>query len=213
MVLWYMGITSGCRPEKVGSSPTRTANNYNKRVIMKTFFTADTHFDHKNIITYCDRDFNTIEDMNDTIVDRWNSVISNKDAVYHIGDFTLGSMVHFRKWVNLLNGNIKIIPGSHDYRWMKDFIPTDRVQVLPPLVSIEFGNIKVNAYPTVFVLCHYSMQVWDRSHYGSYHLFGHSHGNLKGIGRSMDVGVDTNNFYPYSLDDILKRLGNLPLDK
>ena len=54
------------------------------------------------------------------------------------------------------------------------------------------------------------MRVWARSHYNSIHLYGHSHGRLDGIGKSMDIGVDTNNFYPYSLDDILKIMKTKP---
>ena len=58
-------------------------------------------------------------------------------------------------------------------------------------------------------MSHYSMQVWNKSHHGSIHLFGHSHGSLKGIGRSMDVGIDTNNLYPYHLDEILYNLKDI----
>ena len=50
------------------------------------------------------------------------------------------------------------------------------------------------------------MRVWNKSHYGSWELYGHSHGTLEPIGKQLDVGVDTNNFYPYSFEDIKKRL-------
>jgi calcineurin-like phosphoesterase family protein len=46
------------------------------------------------------------------------------------------------------------------------------------------------------------MKVWAKSHYNSWQLFGHSHGKLEGVGKQMDIGVDTHNFYPYSLDEI-----------
>ena len=55
-----------------------------------------------------------------------------------------------------------------------------------------------------FFLSHYSHQIWNKSHHNSIHLFGHSHGSLEGIGKSMDVGVDTNNLYPYHLDEIME---------
>ena len=52
------------------------------------------------------------------------------------------------------------------------------------------------------VICHYAMKTWAKSHYNSWQLFGHSHGELKGVGKQMDIGVDTHNFYPYSFNEI-----------
>jgi calcineurin-like phosphoesterase family protein len=60
--------------------------------------------------------------------------------------------------------------------------------------------------PQVIVLCHYSLQVWDRSNQGSWHLFGHSHGKLKGIGLSFDVGVDCTAFTPLLLEEVASRM-------
>ena len=61
----------------------------------------------------------------------------------------------------------------------------------------------------LIVLCHYSMRKWNKSHYGSWHLYGHSHGNLPPLGLSFDVGVDTNDYYPYSLDDVSNKMKTL----
>ncbi len=103
---------------------------------MATYFTSDNHFDHKNIIQYSNRHFKNIDEMNATMVEKWNSIGTNNDTVYHLGDFTLGDIRHFTKWVSQLNGKIKILPGSHDHLWIKDFVASDRVQVVPPLVSL-----------------------------------------------------------------------------
>ena len=149
--------------------------------------------------------------MDAAMVERWNSVIKDRDTVYHLGDFTLGNYDQFMSFIHRLNGNIRILPGSHDHRWLRDFEPSDRVRVIDPLISVEFPEIMVDKRPQVIVMCHYSMRVWDKSHYGAYQLFGHSHGKLKGIGRSMDVGVDTNNFFPHSLEDIHQRLKDVPI--
>lgn len=176
---------------------------------MQTYFTSDTHFDHKNVIQYCNRPFQSVDEMNVAMVEKWNSVVSPKDVVYHLGDFTLGDIRHFSKWANQLNGTIKILPGSHDHLWLKDFKSSEKFQVIAPLVSIEVPEIMNGKYPQVLVMCHYSMQVWDRSHYGSWHLFGHSHGNLEGIGLSFDVGVDCTEFVPLSVEQVASKMAHL----
>ena len=58
------------------------------------------------------------------------------------------------------------------------------------------------------VLCHYGMRVWNKSHHGSYQLYGHSHGHLPGTTQSQDVGVDCWNFTPVEFKDILKRMAS-----
>jgi calcineurin-like phosphoesterase family protein len=173
---------------------------------MQTFFTSDTHFDDEYAIQYFNRPFKSMHEMNAAMVERWNSVVSEQDLVYHLGDFTLDDIAHFTKWVGQLNGNIKILPGSHDQPWLKDFLTNGKVQVIAPLVSLDVPEILPGPSPQVIVLCHYAMQVWDRSNQDSWHLFGHSHGKLKGIGRSFDVGVDCTDFVPLSLDQVSEKM-------
>jgi calcineurin-like phosphoesterase family protein len=176
---------------------------------METFFTSDTHFDDEYSLQYFNRPFKSVDEMNTLLVEKWNRIVSEADTVYHLGDFTLDDISHFTKWVSQLNGTIKILPGSHDQPWLKDFVPSNRVQVIAPLVSLEFPELIPGQDPQVIVLCHYSMQVWDRSNQGSWHLFGHSHGKLKGIGLSFDVGVDCTEFMPLSLERVASKMAHL----
>ena len=134
---------------------------------MPTFFTSDTHFDDQYSIQYFNRPFKSVDEMNAVMVEKWNHVVGENDTVYHLGDFTLDDSVHFTKWVRQLNGNIRILPGSHDHPWLKDFVASEKVQVILPLVSLGFSEIMAGKSPQVIVLCHYSMQVWDRSNQGS----------------------------------------------
>ena len=177
---------------------------------MHTFFTSDTHFDDEYAIQYFNRPFKSVDEMNAVMVEKWNSIVTDQDTVYHLGDFTLGDNHHFSNWVSQLKGNIKILPGSHDHPWLKVFVASERVQVIAPLISVEFTEIMVGNDPQLVVMCHYSMQVWERSNYGSWHLFGHSHGKLKGIGLSFDVGVDCTEFMPLSLEAVASKMAHLP---
>lgn len=173
---------------------------------MQTFFTSDTHFDDQYAIQYFNRPFQSVDEMNRVMVERWNEVVTENDTIYHLGDFTLDDIGHFTKWVSQLNGNIKILPGSHDDPWLRNFVPSEKVQVIAPLVSVQFPELMTEKSPQVIVLCHYSLQVWGRSNQGSWHLFGHSHGKLKGIGLSFDVGVDCTDFAPLSLGQVALKM-------
>ena len=70
-------------------------------------------------------------------------------------------------------------------------------------------TIKYGVYD--LTLCHFAMRVWPRSHHGMLHCYGHSHGKLPGWGRSMDVGVDTHDFYPYNIDEVVALLKDKPV--
>lgn len=82
----------------------------------ETFFISDTHFSHKGIITFTKtkpfRPFETIEEHDQELIKRWNSVVTNKDTVYHLGDFCFGSRNIYL--AGYLNGNKKLILGNHD---------------------------------------------------------------------------------------------------
>lgn len=76
--------------------------------------TSDTHFNHANIIKYCNRPFSSVEEMNETIIANWNKVVSQGDTVYHLGDFALGDKSLIPDFIRRLNGHISFIMGNHD---------------------------------------------------------------------------------------------------
>ncbi len=176
---------------------------------MQTFFTADTHFDDEFAIQYFNRPFHSMDEMNAVMVERWNKVVTDDDVVYHVGDFTPKDFSHFLSWANQLHGNLKILPGNVDRLWLKDFVPSEKIQVLAPLLALQFPELAMAERAQVIVLCHYSMQVWELSNHGSWHLFGHTHGKLKGLGKSFDVGVDCTDFVPLSLEQLVEKMSHL----
>jgi len=158
---------------------------------MKYFFVSDEHYGHTKILKYCNRPFKDIKEMDDELIKRHNSLVSVEDVVIHAGDFTLRSKREAENYIRRLNGKHIFFKGSHDY-WNKN---------LPSVWEKEIDGIYI-------VVCHYALRVWPRSHYGSINLYGHSHGNLEPFENQWDVGVDNNNFYPISLEDILKKIKN-----
>jgi len=160
------------------------------------WFTADTHFNHSKIIKYCNRPFINVERMDEKLIFNWNSCINPKDIVYHLGDFSWGKE---ELYFNQLNGIKHLIIGNHDKR--KD--------VLKKLFVSVNSILEVTTEENHIVLSHFAMRVWSRSHYNSWHLFGHSHGCLSSYGKSFDVGVDCNNFTPVSYDQIKEKMSKL----
>ena len=75
----------------------------------KIFFTSDTHFYHSNIIKFCNRPFNDKHDMNEELISQWNSIVSDTDEVYHLGDFSLGTSKLTEEILNTLKGRIHLI--------------------------------------------------------------------------------------------------------
>jgi len=155
---------------------------------MRYFFTSDEHYGHHTIIKYCKRPFKSIDEMDSMIIKRHNEFVRYNDYVIHAGDFTLRDEEFADKIINRLNGIHIFLKGSHD-KWLDK----DSLRLWEDEIEGQY-----------IVICHYAMRVWARSHYNSWQLFGHSHGMLKGVGKQMDIGVDTNNFYPYSFKDIKK---------
>ena len=177
------------------------------------FFTADEHYGHKNIIDYCHRPYDSIEEMDEELIHRHNLVVGNYDKVVHVGDFAWGKSLpdHI---ITRLKGKHIFIEGSHD-KWFQH-INAKNYETL----SDRLWEKKIEGQHVV--ACHYPMVVWPRSHYAAFHVFGHVHGRMftkdDGIvdkdslitayvaeSLSFDVGVDPNDFYPVSFE-VLKTL-------
>lgn len=163
------------------------------------WFTSDHHFDHKNIIKYCERPFSTIHDMNETMIERWNECVEPGDIVFHLGDFAFANLKRHQEILDRLNGTIRLIKGNHDrsriikragFEWIKQRyewrVPPSRVRLL--------------------TMDHYPMFMWRDSHIMEWHIHGHCHGTLpESPDRlSFDVGVDCWDFYPVHLDELVK---------
>lgn len=175
---------------------------------MKIFFTSDTHFNHSRIIQYCDRPFIDANDMNEQLIANWNNVVSPDDVVYHLGDFAFGNEKSVNAIMQRLNfKHMHFIKGNHDKPfmewWTKARFNNDCVA---QKVDVNHYILETNINKQKFVLCHYAMKVWNESHRGALHLYGHSHGTLPddSNSKSFDVGVDCHNYHPISLEQVLE---------
>ena len=180
------------------------------------WFSSDHHFFHKNVIKICSRPFADLDEMHAVLIKNWNDRVKKTDTVYHLGDFCFGGHTKAFEILEQLNGKIKFVPGGHDKMWIKKFIISERIEILPPIHEIKYRNTmatdcKGNLQYLWIVLCHNPILSWERKHYGSLHFHGHSHCNIKQeLPNSIDVGVDCHHFAPISLDEVLSILTNSP---
>lgn len=107
LILYTIGLLSGSGEDVYfpGSHP----------VSMPRYLISDLHLGHENIIEHCDRPFDTVEEMNQVLIDNWNRTVTNDDVVFFLGD--LGQFAddeQLRYWLDKLNGRIVFIEGNHD---------------------------------------------------------------------------------------------------
>lgn len=200
------------------------------------YFTSDTHYYHNNVIKYCSRPYQSVEEMDEALIKNWNDVVRPEDTVYVLGDFSL-SFRAVELISSRLMGNKILIPGNHDFchtynkksrnpaGWAKWIGKYEEFgwKVLPEIETIEFSGIGI------FKLCHHpytednsgeaerlnqyhdKYKNWRPIDDGRILLCGHVHEKWKTKitpkGTLMiNVGVDVWDYKPVSLDDIIKVL-------
>lgn len=169
---------------------------------MAEWFTSDLHFGHANVIKYCNRPFDSVEQMDIELMHRWNRLIRPHDTVYILGDFSLCNKSRRKEIVSSLKGNKVLVRGNHDgdaldCKNVFDFV-CERVTIrLAKKLNVE--------------MCHFPYEPIDeRLHEkhpqdrGNFLLHGHVHQHWKQKGRQINVGVDVWDYNPVSKDEILR---------
>lgn len=169
------------------------------------WFTSDLHLGHKAAIRMCNRPFEDVNEMNETIIANINNMIKKDDTLYILGDtahrISKNSGNELIKMIQCKN--IILIKGNHDKEWDETLFKEIR----------DFKEIQYQKGTEKYhiSMMHYPMMEWPKSRYGSIHLHGHSHNKkeynlrMKNMGiRRYDVGVDANDFKPVSIEDIVK---------
>lgn len=165
------------------------------------WITSDSHFHHQNIIKYQpkERPFDSVEEMNEALIERWNEVVKPNDEIWHLGDFAFANKSKVLKILSRLNGKKYFIFGNHDgvmrskevqehFEWMGDYRRTKM-----------FGRH--------VVMFHYPIHSWNMMAHGSIHFYGHTHCSIPFLyhGRARDIGVDGNNLYPHNVRTLIEQ--------
>lgn len=175
------------------------------------FFISDTHFFHDNIIKLSKRPFRDMSHMIETIVERWNAKVRPGDVVIHLGDvFLLWGKKDIEKgnaMLSRLNGQKYLIIGNHD----RD----EAIKSSEFIWARHYHELKLDLggeHKQRIVLSHYPFRSWNQMGRGSWMLHGHCHGNLPWHpGKSMDVGVDANEFTPLSVEEVKEIMDRRPI--
>lgn len=177
------------------------------------WWTSDLHLKHKNIIEYCNRPFRTLDGHPDTTkMDRdlaitWDAMVKPGDEVYVLGDLSF-DYEHAYQWIKQRPGQKFLVWGNHDPSARK---AKERAHLSQAFVKT--GDIlETKVGDQLIVMCHYPMLRWNRAHFGSWMLHGHTHGECRypeGM-KIADVGVDAWNMQPVNFDTLKKHMDALP---
>lgn len=164
---------------------------------MNTFFTSDTHFSQQRTLELSRRPFNSTDEMDEMIINNWNSLVNKDDIVHHLGDF--GNYDILPK----LNGNIHLLIGNYDNLSEKEYLDMGFSSVTPkhaPFIFMKHNDILLH-------LCHEP----SKMNALGFNLYGHVHqlsmvkkiitpmGNICGL----NVGTDCHFFKPVSFETVM----------
>ena len=172
------------------------------------YFISDTHFNHLNIIKYCNRPFNNVEEMNEAIIKNWNNIVSNEDTIYHLGDFALGTKESIIDIVNRLNGKKYLIRGNHD-KWGVStyesfgFIVLKNAPIKIDEYKLMLSHIPIpdSQIPNGFVNIH--GHIHDKKLYECIEKYEPSRYSIE---KHINISCDVTDFKPISLSEILNRI-------
>lgn len=136
-----------------------------------------------------------IDKHDEKLIDNWNSVVSNNDIIYILGDLSFKSGLKTNEILKRLNGHKVLVKGNHENIWMDKDADLSLFDEIVDYKEFDYKNHK-------FVLSHYPIQCFNKANKGAIHLFGHIHSNELEypIKNAFNVGVDVNNYSPVNID-------------
>ena len=191
---------------------------------MTIFFTSDTHFRHARIIELSHRPFESVQEMDETIISNFNEQAGPEDTIFHLGDACLGKLEDSLPCISEINASVVLVPGNHDRMSDAYHHKGDReakVQRFIDMYLEHFSLVLPDARTHVigvgdqqFSISHYPFEgdhfMEDRFpemrpvDQGFPLLHGHVHEMWKFNGRQFNVGVDVNDFRLVTEDEVLE---------
>lgn len=166
------------------------------------YIISDIHFCHKNIIEFekSRNVFSDVNEMNEAIVENWNSVVKNDDTVFFLGDLGIGNEKEILHWASKLKGKINFIHGNHDNSKL--------VKGMKRLGWNELGyGHRIKSNGIMIYMSHFPMTIGARPKY--FNLHGHIHSMESDYYNQINVCTDSDLFgrkigEPIPLDEVLE---------
>ncbi len=175
------------------------------------WFASDYHFCHANVIRFDGRPFDNVEEMNETLVNNWNSVVKPTDTVIYLGDLSFEKNGNeTKKLIDRLNGKIHYILGNHDdERVIRNL---KRFETVSDYINLTIADEDHPQRRQTIMMMHYAILQWDKAHHGAWHLHGHSHQQLTKdpkhdeyyTRKVLDMGCNGWDYTPVSYAEIKK---------
>jgi calcineurin-like phosphoesterase family protein len=165
---------------------------------MRDYFTiSDNHFGHSNIIKLCNRPFKDCEEMDNFMIEKWNSVVKPGDKVFYCGDFGFCTQERFDTLMRCLNGRKILVQGNHDNRSWRFYLDGDRFDLVCKYFSFK-GILFTHRPADYFSMCEEKINV-----HGHIHNLGKISGYDTTDQKRINVSVEAVNYTPVSLEEIL----------
>ena len=176
---------------------------------MTNWYTADPHFLHENVISFCDRPFRSIDEMDAIMLENMHAVVKPEDELWIVGDFAFGPKANDEETLasifqQLPGAKKHLVVGNHD------LAPT---LALPWDSVHHLAEVRDGPHRQAHTLCHYPMITWNHARRRALHMFGHVHNNWLGSRNAINVGVDVWDFMPVSFEQVAERASELPPNK
>lgn len=179
---------------------------YTQDMADRLFFTSDQHLLHRNILKYSKRPFSSLEEMHDELVARWNAKVPQDGVVINLGDVSLGSAPDTLKLLQRFNGVQHLVVGNHEKTVMESKPCRDFFASVSHYAQVHLEDAQANRDRQSVYMSHFPFEVWDRMHFGTWHLHGHTHNMLHtpDTSKRLDVGVDNPvcDFAPLSYSEV-----------
>lgn len=178
---------------------------------MTTWLVSDTHFNHSREFLYGPRGFTSVEEMNEAIIERWNSVVDPDDRVIHLGDTMLNDNQKGIECMSRLNGQICLIYGNHDSDVRKELFWYE----LPMIITLGYAHVFKHGKLSIY-LSHYPTLTAniDDKHFSQHVICFHGHTHSKEKWQDpnnpflYNVALDAHNCYPVNLDAAIDEIRN-----
>ena len=174
------------------------------------FYISDLHLNDKRVFKLCGRPFNSLKEMEDFIIKRWNEKVSDNDDVYILGDLSDNSIKAIEQFLLKVKGKKHLIIGNHDVKYLKEEHLEQLFVDINGLLHLKDKGRKV-------CVCHYPLLDWLSGKEITYHIYGHIHNKTAANGKmyedikiyysdkpAFNASVDVIGFEPVTLDELIK---------